>query len=336
MIRPFDLRDIQLIRRLEPHSTCLDSRAALTQDSSPLQHALLAYLIGGRGSATLVLREREGRGRQIGSRFGRRAAPLRSAYGQLRLCPTPQSGLQSDRRRSQAQLVALAARPGDHQERLWQQMLDALTAQAGLCGAHSVVAEVADDSPESDLMRRSDFGVYSRQEILKLDHQLPSVDDSVLRPAATEDLWSIQQLIYNTVPRLVQLIDPISTLEGGLVWMEGDTTLAYASAQVGRRGTWLMLYLHPEAEKRAAMVIRQAAMRFQPSTDRPLLCCVRRYQEWLVTPLCELGFATLGSLAILVRHTTVRVAQPELQLIPATETALEATAPIAHSSLRES
>lgn len=309
VIRPFDLRDIPLVRRLEGQGVSLDSRTALTEDYRPLPSALWAYLVAGRGCPTLVLR-----GRQSG-------APLR-AFGQLRVCPG----------RQQAHLLTLAARPEGRESLVWPQMLDALTAQAGRCGSHGVLAEVEDSGSKFELLRKAEFVVYTRQEIWALSSTPQFEGSGILRPEGPGDQWHIQQLVANTVPRLIQQIEPVDQTGLSLVWKEGGRLLACASVHQGKRGCWLRLYLHPEAEDAAPALVAETATHLSSTTEKPLYCCVRRYQEWLTRPLAELGFNPLGSQAVMVRRTVVPVARLQREFVPAHEKVLEATSPVAHAS----
>jgi hypothetical protein len=310
-LRPFDLRDIALVRQLEERQVALDTRTALTEAQRPLQSALLAYLIGGRGTPTFVLR-------------GKRSGSEVRAFGQIRMQPGCH----------QAQLVAVATDPDDERVSGLPEMLDALTAYAGRCGAYTVVAEVEDSSAQFEALRHADFVVYTRQEVWRLTDAPTRVDDLGVRPEQDSDHWNVQQLIANTVPRLIQQVDPPNRAGTGLVWMDGDHLMAYVRAYCGHRGVWLQLYLHPQGEEAARMLIEQAAATYRPTAAAPLYCCVRRYQEWLNQPLAELGFKPLGSQALLVRHTTARIRTPEHAFAAVPEKTLEATSPVTHSKAK--
>lgn len=299
------------MRQLEGHAVCMDSRAALTEKHRPLPSALWAYLVAGRGAPTLVLRQRQP------------GVTLR-AFGQLGLC----------RGRSQARLVTLAAEPVQHESTLWLQMLDALTVQAGQSGAHALLAEVSDTAPSFEALRRAEFVVYTRQEIWVLTGEPSQQFGGALRPEQPDDRWYIQQLVSNTVPRLIQQIDPVDQTSSGLVWMEDGDPLAYASIHRGSRGLWLQLYLHPQAEETAHSIIQQTTAHYRPAPGIPLYCCVRRYQEWLNRPLAESGFETLGHQAVMVRHTAVRAARPQRLFLPAREKGFEVTSPMVQARER--
>jgi len=308
MIRPFDLRDIPLVRRLAGHGVALDSRAALTETHRPLRDAMLAYLIAGRGAPTFVLRLRQ-------------PDVALHAFGQLRMCPG----------RHQAQLVTQAVLPGGHEPLVWPRMLDALTAEAGRCGAHAVLAEINDTGPAFEALRQADFVVYTRQEIWRLESPVGKPAEEWLRPERPDDRWHVRQLIANTVPRLIQEVEAADPTGPGLVWVGKAGLLAYAHIHRGPRGYWMQLYLHPQAEDAARSLIEQTIARFPPTTGTAFYCCVRRHQEWLTRPLIELGFEPLGCQAAMVRHTTVREAQSRRQLVPAREKGLEATLPVSQA-----
>ncbi len=301
MIRPFDLRDISLMRKLACRGVALDGRTALTRDHQPLRDAMLAYLIASRGTPTYVLHR-----------------PGERAFGQV----------QMHANRPLAQLVALASHPDGSELSTWPLMLDALTTHAGRCGAHAVVADVEDTGDGFQALRQADFVTYTRQEVWQLTAPAGLPERQLLRPERPEDQWPVQQLIANTVPRLIQQVEAAKPNGPGLVWVQESSALAYVSAHCGPRGTWVQLYFHPQAEESAGAILQQAAAHYAPTPERPLYCCVRRYQGWLGRPLAELSFELVRNQAVMVRHTTIRLAQPELQLTPVREKGLEATTPI--------
>lgn len=319
VIRPFDLRDVPLLRQLVGYGVALDSREALIESHRPLRDAVLSYLFAGRGTPTFVLRSRQ-------------SGEVLQAFGQLRIRPMlAQKSLREAGCRGQAHLIVLASWPEEHESSIWAQMLDALTVQAGRCGAHSVLAQTADDGPTLEILRQSDFAVYTRQEIWMLKELATPPEKESMRPERAEDQWYAQQLIANTVPRLIQQIEQVEQSGLGLVWMGEGHMLAYACVQRGPRGHWVQLYLHPQVDEHAHSIIQQVVAYLGPTPRNPLYCCVRRYQEWLNRPLEESGFELVGSQAVMVRHTTVRVPQPEFSPVPISEKRLEATSPIAHS-----
>src|SRR4051794_7748297 len=56
MIRPFDWRDVGLVKTLADRGVCLDSETGLTQGNHPLQQALLGYLMPMAGPPTFIWR----------------------------------------------------------------------------------------------------------------------------------------------------------------------------------------------------------------------------------------------------------------------------------------
>jgi hypothetical protein len=228
----------------------------------------------------------------------------------------------------------MAINPPDQESKGLAEMLDALTAYAGRCGAYTIVAEVEDSSTYFEALRRAEFVVYTRQEVWRLTAAPRQPEALNLRPEQDGDQWSVQQLIANTVPRLIQQVDPPDRTGNGLVWMQGDELLAYVRAHCGQRGVWLQLYLHPQGEEAARTIIRQAAAAYKPTRVTPLFCCVRRYQEWLNQPLAELDFEPLGSQALLVRHTTARIRAAEPAFTAVHEKTLEATSPVTQSKAK--
>ena len=213
MIRPFDLRDISLVRQLQPQAIVLDNRMALTGLHRPLQDALLAYFFAVRGTPTSICRLQ-----QSGITW--------RAFGQMRLC----------RDRSQARLVTMAVHPDGHELSICLQMLDEMTAQAGRYGAQAIIAEVGDSHPLFQVLRRADFAVYTRQEIWRLDESASQPATRQLRPVKAGDRWQVQQLIGSTTPPLIRPIETADQADTGWVWISEGKLLGYVYTHAGRRG----------------------------------------------------------------------------------------------------
>lgn len=317
MIRPFDLRDIPLVRQLEDQGTPLFTEAALTGRTAPLRGAITAYLaLGGRGTPTFILREREG---------GRRL----EAFAQLRHLPGAE----------RARLSYVAPRPTleDVATAGWAQLLERLVAAAGERGAQSLVAEAPEGSEEVVWLRNAGFAVYARQDVWRLAAPRPSrptSNGSALRPRRADDTWGVHLLYANTAPRLLQLAEPPPG-EHADGWRRGyvmqdkdDEIVAYVEIRHGPSGVWVKALLHPEADERAHELIAStlALVAGRPS-HIPVYWGVRRYQDWLRGPLADFGFEPWSSQAVMFKQIAARVEQPEFALLPALEKRPEITTP---------
>jgi hypothetical protein len=308
MIRSFDWRDLSLLHRVRHRGLCLDSQLAYTRGPNVLQHALLDMLNPGRAAHTLVLR------------------------------PGGQASI--------GQVLVRAGRTGAHiafispaevlEDKEGVELLDALARAAGERGAHSLIAEVDEDSPAFESLRRSGFAIYSRQRIWECRPEAPAARAAApgspsaagWRLESPADSVAITGLYANLVPALVQQVEPPPTdHEQGLVhWRQGEL-LGYLGMNSGPRGVWVQPYFHPAAED-PERLLAQALEEIQDRRTRPLYMCVRSYQSWMTAPLHELGFQARADQAVMVKRLAVSLRQVQPALMPALEGTLpKPTAP---------
>ncbi|MFQ5400862.1 MAG: hypothetical protein ACE5E7_14850 [Anaerolineae bacterium] len=314
MVRPFDLRDLALVRRLGVHGVSLYTEPALTNSLHPLRGALLS-IVGG-DLPTYVWKEKK-----------------TSAAGFVQL-------YLEEGNNSHAHILCLGATPAqasaDGQvssvdERVWLPLLEQAIADVGQRGIHSLVAEVSETGDELPILRRAGFAVYTRQDIWVLekvsDHQHPAL----LSPRHSVDDWEIQLLYTNTVPRLVQLVEPSPPLQSGNGWVmreDGELT-AFVHMCFGAIGTWMRLSIHPRAAERADEIVAAALQVVRTREQRPVYCCVRRYQSWLQAPLERAGYVHWGSQAVMVKHTVKHMQKSLSELSAVLDTqGIPASAPI--------
>ena len=291
MTRPFGLRDLALLRRLSKQGTLLHAESALTKRCRPLRGALFNLIIRGE-VATCVWRGENGRG-----------------FVQFLL----------NRDRVNAQLLYLATTPGDAangdgagapqlNEDAWLALLDGAVEAVGQRGAHALLADVEETGPELPILRRAGFAVYTRQDIWILTERRSEPSEPILRPWAQTDAWGVEWLYTNTVPPLIQLVEPTPP-ESGKIWVlheDGELT-AFVHLDEGSRATWLQIYVHPNAHAQASEIVAAAACISEPEPGHPVYCCVRRYQSWLQRALDEAGFTPCQRQAVMVKHIATPV-----------------------------
>mgnify|MGYP001222751422 CR=1 FL=1 len=294
MIRPFDWRDVSLVRQLSNQGTCLDSITRLTRDSQPINNALLAYLMPGTGAPTLVWRD--------GARAG---------FGQLRHRPGEEQ--------ARALFIAPHWSPDNA---AWLPLVDRLAAEAGARGGHNLIAEVDETSGEFEALRLAGFAIYARQTIWRLGGEFPAAPGtSGARPAVAADALAVGTLYANLVPRLVQQVEPAPKPGQGYVYERDGELIAFLDVKRGPTGLWVEPYLHPEADDRADAILTAGLhlLAHANRAGRPIYVCVRRYQDWLQGVLQAARFECLGSQAVMVKRLAVRVAEPVLKPLPALE-----------------
>jgi hypothetical protein len=313
MTRPFDLRDMSLVGHLENQGTPLNAELALTQRPRPLQSALASVLsMHSRGMRTYVCRGVP----------GYRAEHL-NGLAQLR----PRRGTT----RGFITFIAPALNGGGV-DAVWLDLLEYIGIDAPRLGLHHLIAEAPEDGDEVEVLRRAGFAIYLRQDILRLSvERLRTVDltQSALRRCAESDTWAVQQLYFNTAPRLAHLAEgvPRSSRSGarGYVYYEKGELAAYVEVRRGPQGAWFNLLVHPDAEARAAHIMKQALAELGETWNRPIYAGVRRYQEWLRRPLESLGFEAFGASVLMVKHLVAHVMTPELAQAQPLEAQAEVT-----------
>ena len=286
MIRSFTLRDIPLVHRLSEQGVIFHAESALTQDVRPLREALVHMLIG-TSFPTYVWRNDDGDG--VG-------------FAQLR----------QKEDESHASIICLGskAKEGDRlDDAIWLPFLEQLTAEAGRQGIYSLIAEVDEVGQELPVLRKAGFAVYTRQDIWVMHYEETTADRQSTTPALNRatapDEWDIHLLYANTVPRLIQLVEPVPPTHLDDVWLlhEKGELAAFLHFKQGSAATWLRVYIHPNAQARGDEIMRLALNIASPRPAHPLYCCVRRYQSWVQIALEQVGFEHLSGQALMVKHT---------------------------------
>lgn len=289
MIRPFSLRDLALVRRLSEQGICLDAESALTRTHHPLRGALFG-LVGNSDTPTYVWRSEDGEA---------------TAFIQLLITFD-----------LSARFVFIGLEPGEDgdgdrdpfDEDLWLPLLDEVVGAVGRRGLHSVVAEVDESGAELTLLRRAGFAIYTRQDIWMLAAQPTPTSATPLRPQQSSDEWDVEWLYANTVPPLIQLVEP-SPPEHGELWLlrEHGELAAFVHLARGGAATWLQIFIHPNASAQADDIVAAAVQICSDEDNFPLYCCVRRYQSWLRGALERSSFQLFKSQAVMVKHMSMPI-----------------------------
>lgn len=299
MIKPFSLRNLALVRRLSEHSITLHAESALTGNCHPLRGALTSMWVNG-SYPTYIWKAKDGDA--VG-------------FAQLRV----------EEDNPHAQIVclgldgALNDGHGVDAEEAWMSLLEHMVAECGRRGLHSLTAEANESGFELPLLRRTGFAIYTRQDIWVAT----GVGDGEevkprLSPRKSADDWDIQLLYANTVPRLLQQVEPTPPLHYGEGWVlrQKEDLAAFVHLYDGPAGAWLRLYVHRDAQHRSDEIVAAALQLKEPTPEHPVYCCVRRYQGWLQSSLERAGYQHWGRQVVLVKHT-VQHSQGELRELPA-------------------
>ncbi|RMG94455.1 MAG: hypothetical protein D6706_13690 [Chloroflexi bacterium] len=315
MIRPFHLRDLALVRRLSEGGVPLHTESALTSNLNPWRSALYSLVGGDFPTYVCKLKEQNAAGFiQLVVEDGQQHAHI------LFLSSTA---------REETNVL-----PNSHiDEDVWLLLLDQAVTEIGRRGIHSLVAEVSETGDELPVLRRAGFAVYTRQDIWVINPITDKTSPHLLRPRQSADDWEIQLLYANTVPRLVQLVEPVPPIEFGDGWVlrENDELTAFVHFHCGSTATWMRLFVHPNAEAMTDEILAEALQISPQKNDKPVYCCVRRYQSWIQNSLQRYGFRHWGSQAVMVKHVVKPVQKPVGELSRVIEqTGIPASAPIVH------
>lgn len=325
MIKPFDVRDLLLVSKLQNQGMLLNLEEALTKTYRPLLATLIGCLpLQGTGVFTYICDEVE---------EGRRMA----AFAQVRM----------RKESSEADVVYLTPSPSVAEEAItiWCRLLEHLCLEAGEQGIQRIFARLPEDGPEVEAFQQVGFSIYTREDIFRLV-QIPSdlshPERRTVRPQQPADSWGLQGLYATVAPRLVQQAESLTAREWeatpgpwlrqakreGYALEDKGEVIGYLRIRKGQTGHWLKLLLHPQAYERADELIEQSLSLLAEYPPRPIYCCLRRYQGGLRVPLEAKGFHLFASQCVMVKYTTVRVKEPTFKLVPALEKRAEAATPM--------
>ena len=303
----------------------LNLEEALTQPYKPLLEALLGCLpLQGIGVFTYVCDEIEG---------GRRMA----GFAQARM----------RKENSEADVVYLAPSLSVAEEAVavWCRLLENLCLAAGEQGIQRIFAHLPEDGPEVGAFQQVGFSIYTRKDIFRLvqmTSDLSHPERMTVRPRQPTDNWGLQGLYAAVAPRLVQQAENLTARKWeatpgswlrqagreGYVMEDNKEVIGYLRIRKGQAGHWLTMLLHPQAYERADELVVQSLSLLAEYPPRPIYCCLPRYQGGLRAPLEAKGFQLFASQCAMVKHTTVRVKEPALKLVPALEKRAEAATPM--------
>jgi hypothetical protein len=309
MIRPFDWRDLGLLRRARDHGLCLDSQLAFTRGPNTLQTLLLDMITPGRSACTFVARPDEDHDRK--------------AIGQILHHPGE----------SHARISFIGPADAMSSPNI-DRLLDVLSLAAGERGALHLIAEVDEESSIFEKIRNAGFAIYARQRIWRLEGKPdlnPTSRSTLWRSETEADEIAINHLYLNIVPALVQQVElPPRVDRGDFVHCNEDELLGYLDIERGPLGVWVDPYFHPAVENLDELLI-SFLERYNDNQKRPLYFPVRSYQGWIGHALERIGFEPYSDQAVMVKRLAVLIRKPAIASLPAVEgTHPEPTTPFAH------
>lgn len=303
MLRPFTIRDLSLWRSASGQAVFLHPQSLLTQGAGAVMRgAFLSPLSGLSGIFTYV-HHAQGNNLAI---IGQVAHFLGSPVAYCRFI-SPQSALSS---------------------RGLPDLLDGMLKLVGSRGAHSLIAEVDEDSNAFGALRQNAFSIYARQQIWKMEKN-PNVvgRNSLWRHALTSDELAVQILRNGLVPGQVQQFEETKENLDGYVLYQHEQLLAYAEVKRGPRGIWARPFVSLDADP-FEVALADLLARLRPRAGRPVYICLRSYQDGLQGPLKKLDAKPGPYLAVMAKRITLPLKVEETRRIPVANRSAEPTTPI--------
>jgi hypothetical protein len=315
LIRPFRLRDVGLVARLQREGVLLDLETCLTRPRSPLAAAIVSSLLPiGTSASTYVVTDSE-------------------QNSQL-------SGLAQMRRRPgyPEQVVVFISPPltkGNGAHAIWQRLLAHLCIKAGEQGGQRLYAGLPVNGEEYQIFRHVGFTAFGQEDVFKLavyPTDLEGVPPLPVRRQRSRDSWGIQQLYATITPRAVQNAEGLAQTQWelggrgwrgpnqhrqGYVWERRSEIWAALQIRSNRTGHWVRMLLHPSALDQADGLVAAALSRVHRAPHQGIYCAVRTYEAGIPTALTARGFQLVGSQTLVVKHTTVWAREPATQSVHA-------------------
>jgi len=309
MFASFSAGDSLRVYRLQRKGVSLDLRTHLTQASTPLREAWLAFLTQqAMGQPTYVLYDlHEGEG-FIQMRYRAHQAAADVTF----LAPA----LEGDGASAGA----------------WSHLLDGAGIEAASRGIQRMFASLPESGSEVDVFHQAGFILYAAEDVYRLDGvpgdaqagSLPS-----LRDQHPEDWPAIQKLCVTVTPQRVR------QAEGGIVLTaagerqcrryvlpneHGDEIVAALNICGGSKGYWLRMLVHPDAREVAEPLVRWGLRALGSPQGEPVYCNVRQYESGIRPALASAGFELLATRVLMVKHTVAWSKSPVQELAAALKT----------------
>ncbi|MBI5305877.1 MAG: hypothetical protein HY868_27360 [Chloroflexi bacterium] len=308
--------DLLAVQRLQARGVQLDLERAVLWPHSATQAALAAHVPFSSVAAETIV--------QYAS-ASRRARPL--GFLQLRA--------RGGRPEADVVFISPALDSGGDIVSIWYRLLAECAKEIGGRGGQRLFAQVTSGNGVEEVFRQAGFIAYAHDDVFRLDALPANLPKTApLRHQRVRDGWDLLRLYAEFAPRSVQIAEGMLSPQGqgGKLgdWWDQSGGAGYilpvdgdiAGAVRVRRSSaayWLRFWLHPQAEEYGETLILGAFALLRAAPPRPIYCNVREYESGLRGALDLLGFRNLQTRSLLIKHTTARVKEPRLTLMPALE-----------------
>jgi hypothetical protein len=302
----FSAGDSLRVARLQRRGISLDLHRDLTQPSSPLWEAWLAFLTQqAMGQPTYVLND------------------LQDGEGFLQV---------HFRAHQAAADVAFLAPSLEHSARAagaWSSLLEGASIQAAGQGIQRVFANLPESSAEVEVFCQAGFTPYAGEDIFRLDTAKagePQEGQATVRAQRPEDWPAVQKLCVAVTPQRVRQIEGGIAVAMGRARMgrryvlpgqNGGDLAAALDIVRGIKGHWLRMVVHPDARQQAETLVRRGLDVLGDPTGKPVYCNVRQYESGVRAALTAAGFEPFATRTLMVKHTVAWSKAPLQELVPA-------------------
>jgi hypothetical protein len=191
-------------------------------------------------------------------------------------------------------------------------LIDQLVYQSGLWGACNVLAEVDENSPLFETLRRAGFMVYARQQVWQLKAPLEGktpTSKQWVAPGPTDET-AVRSLCQSLIPPLVQSAEAFpESHQQSMIFRQQDELLAYVEGSFGPRGIYLQPVFHPGVDNPSEL-LAGLAWRLLPQKGRHLYLAVRSYQAGLEPALEELQAGEGPRQVLMVKYLAILQRMP--------------------------
>lgn len=320
MARPFSLRDLGAIKRLQSQGVAFDQRRVLLYPSLPLQSAILGYLTHHHWGALTCVQD----GFQQAEAFG---GDLGARKGFAQVWP------RGDGSTWDLTYIAPALDKSPELVDTWCKLLGLLIIQ----GAEQNVQRFYARSPEvgaiEDALRQVGFAVLGREEVFCLQKQLapaPAPAPKGLCRMTRKHHAAVTALYRRVQPRLQQQVECLPPYGNGdhylhiaspasdeeFVWAIDDRVVAYLGLARSSRAYWLEVMVQPEWRGDLLPYIKYVIALAECSRQMPVYCAVPDYGVGLGWLLRTCGFHSFARQTLLVAYPLARIPLRRRVMVP--------------------
>jgi len=326
VIRPFGIRDVVKIQRLQPQGVAFDLKKLLLDASSPMQSALVGYLTYHHLGTITCIHDGAGEGKDLRGFVQVYPHPEKSEWSLAFLSPSLESHLKASD--------------------IWYRLLTYLVIYGAEQGISRIAARAPEDGEIEDVLRQAGFTVVNREEVFTFSGEMPSgpMPKGLFRLESVNS-WAVGEFFRQVVPQCVQVgtfptcwqTTGIGAPSGAdasdeFVWLQEDKVLAYFGLQHTSKGCWLDIVVRPEHRGDILHCIKYILTLFN-CTDKPVYCAVPDYSVGLGWLLRTLGFSTYARQVLLVAYTAARVPIRRQVAVTGLDRTVDLGTPVYHADL---